>query len=97
MNIFSLYPVLNLSITQFSVRINLYLSACFSRDARLSLRELDQILVFGGTIAYGDSYLEFVFRQFKVIRTHAKLHDAAGVVPAHGGKGPGHCDMAGPG
>ena len=44
---------------------------------------------FGGTIGYVDSYLEFLFRHFKVIRQHAFLHDAAGAVRAHSGKGAG--------
>ena len=44
-----------------------------------------------------DSYLEFLFRHFKVFRLHALLHDTAGAVRAHGGKGPGYCYMIGPG
>ena len=34
---------------------------------------------------------------FKVIRLHTKLHDAAGAVRAHSGKGPGFCFMIGRG
>ena len=37
------------------------------------------------------------FRHFKVFTLHAKLHDAAGAVPAHSGKGPGYCYMIGRG
>ena len=55
-----------------------FLSACFCWDARLSSREMDQKIKFGGTIGYGDSYLEFLFRHFKVITIPAILHDAAG-------------------
>ena len=54
---------------------------------------MDQKFEFGGTIGYGDSYLEFLFRHFKVFRLHALLHDAAGAVRAHSGKGPGYCCM----
>ena len=57
-------------------------------DSRLSLREMDQKFKFGGTIVYGDSYLDSVFRYSKVFRLHAILHDAAGAVRAHSGKGP---------
>ena len=46
--------------------------------------------IFGGTIVYGDSYLEFLFRHFKRFRLHAKVHDAAGAVRPHSGKGPGY-------
>ena len=58
---------------------------------------MDQKIKFGGTIGYGDSYLEFLFRHFKLIRLHAKLHDAAGAVRAHSDKGPGYCYMIGRG
>ena len=42
-------------------------------------------------IGYGNSYLEFLLRHFKVFRLHAILHDAAGAVWAHSGKRPGNC------
>ena len=54
---------------------------------------MDQKFTFGGTIGYGDSYLEFLFRHFKVLRLHAILHDTAGAVRAHSGKGSGYCYM----
>ena len=58
---------------------------------------MDEKFEFGGTIGYGDSYLEFLFRHFKVFRIRAILHDAAGAVRAHSGKGPGYCYMIGRG
>ena len=80
-----------------NVRKNLFLSACFCWDSRLSLREMDQKFKFGGTIGYVNSYFEFLFRHFKVFRLHAILDDAAGAVWAHGGKGPGYWYMIGRG
>ena len=56
---------------------------------------MDQKIKFGGTIGYEDSYLEFLFRHFQVFRLHAILHDTAGAVRAHTGKGPGYCYMIG--
>ena len=50
---------------------------------------------FGGTIGYGDSYLEFLFRHFNVYRLHAILNDAARAVKAYSGKGAGYCCMNG--
>ena len=91
MGIFRLYPGLKLSFKHNSVRKNLFLSACFCWISRLSLREMDQ--KFGGTIGCGDSYLEFLFRHFKVFRLTAILHEAAGAVRAHCGKCPGYCYM----
>ena len=97
MSIFRLYPGLKLSFEHNSVRKNLFLSACFCWDSRLSLRGMDQKDKFGGTIGYGNSYLELLFRHFKKFRLHAILHDAAGAVRAHSGKGPGYCYMIGRG
>ena len=61
------------------------------------LREMDQKFKFGGTIGYGEWYLEFLFRRFKVFRLHAILHEGAGAVRANSGKGPGYCNMIGRG
>ena len=94
MSIFRLYPGFKMSFEHNSVRKNLFLSAC---SCWVSLREMDQNFKFGGTIGYGDSYLEFLFRHFKVFRLHGILHDAAGAVRAHSGKGPGYCYMIGRG
>ena len=69
-----------MSFEHNSVRKNLFLSACFCWDSRLSLRETDQNFKFVGTIGYGDSYLDSVSRYSKVFRLHAKLLDAAGFV-----------------
>ena len=92
-SIFRLYPGLKMSFEHNSVRKNLFLSAFLCWDSRLSLREMDHKFKFGGTIGYGYSYFEFSFRHFKVIRLHAILHDAAGAVRAHSGKGLGYCYM----
>ena len=54
---------------------------------------MDQTFKFGGTIGYGVSYLEFLFRHFKVFRLHAIQHDAAEALRAHSSKGPGYCYM----
>ena len=97
MNIFRLYMGLKLSFKHNSVLKNLFLSAGFCWDSRLSLREMDQKFKFGGTIGYGDSYLDSVFRYSKVFRLHATLQDAAGAVRSHRGKGPGYCYMIGRG
>ena len=83
MSRFRLYPGLKRSFEHKSVRKNLFLSACFCWDSRLSLREMEQKFKFGGLIAYGNSCLDSVFRHSEVFRLHAKLHDAAGTVQSH--------------
>ena len=54
---------------------------------------MDQKFKLGGTIRYGDSYLDSVLRYSKVFRLHAILHDAVGAVRLKTGKGPGYCYM----
>ena len=97
MSIFRLYTGFNMSFEHKSVRRNLFLSACFRWDSGHSLREMDQKFIFGGTIGYGDSYLEFLFRHFKVFKLHAILHDDVGAVRANSDKGPGYCYVIGRG
>ena len=50
-----------MSFEHNSVRKNRFLSACICWDSRLPLREMDQKFKFGGTIGYGDSYLDSVY------------------------------------
>ena len=90
---FRLYPGLKKSFEHNSVRKNLFLSACFCWDSGLSSREMDQNFKFGGLIGCGNSYLDSVFRYFKVFILHAILHDAAGAVRSNSSKGPGYCYM----
>ena len=89
MSLSRLDPGLKLSLEQNSAHKNLLMSAYFCWDSRRSLRQVDQKNIFRGTIGYGDSYLKFLFPQFKVFTLHALLYDAAGSVRAHSGKGPG--------
>ena len=58
---------------------------------------MDQEFPFGGMIGYGYSHLDKIFRFSKVFRLHATLHDAAGAVSLHNGRGPGYCYMIGRG
>ena len=79
-SVFRLYPGLKMSFEHNNVRKNLFLNACFCWDSGLFLSEMDQDIIFGGLIGYGNSYLDSVFRCSKVFRLHAILHDAAGAV-----------------
>ena len=97
MSIFRLYPGLKMSFEQNSFRKDLFLSACFCCDSRLSLREMDQKFKTGGTIGYGNSYMEFLFRHFKIFRLRATLHDAFRAVRAQCVKRHGYCYVIIPG
>ena len=94
-SVFRLYPGFEKTFEHNSVLKNLFLSAGFCWDSRLSLHEMDQKYNFGGLIGYGNSYLDSVFRYSKVFRLHAILHDFAGAVRSHSGKGPGYCYVNG--
>ena len=94
-SLFRFYPGFKMSFEHNSFRKNLFLGACFCWDSRLSLREMDEKFEFGGTIGYGDSFLEFLFRHFKVFGLHAILHDAAGAVRTQSDKRLGYCYMIG--
>ena len=97
LSIFRLYRGPRMSFEPNSVRKNVFLSACFCWDSRLSLREMDQKFEFCGTIGYGNSTLEFVCRHLEAFRLHAILNYAAGAVRSHSGKVPGYCSMIGRG
>ena len=96
-SVFRLYPALKMTFKHSSVRKNLFPRAYFCWDSGLSLREMDQKFKFGGLIGYGNSSSDSAFRYSKVSRLHAILHDAAGAVRSHSGKGPGYCFMIGRG
>ena len=55
LSIFRLYPGLKMSFEHKSVRKNLFQSACFCWDSRLSLQDMDLKFKFCGTLGYGDS------------------------------------------
>ena len=92
-SVFRLYTGLKVTFKHNSVRKNLFLSACFCWDSGPSLSEMDQNFKLGGLIGYENSCVDSVFRYSKVFRLHAILHNAAGAVRAHSGKGPGYCYM----
>ena len=86
-----------MSFEHNSVCKNFFVSACCCWDSGVSLRELDQKIKFGGLIRYGNSCFDSVFGYSKVIRLHTILHDAAGAVRAHSGRGHVCCYMIGGG
>ena len=77
-----------MSFKRNRTRKNVYLSACFCLDCRLSLPELDQKFKLGGAIGYADSYWEFLIPPFKKTRQHAILQHDAGTLKACSGKIP---------
>ena len=87
MSNFGWYPGLKLSNEHNNAPNNLFVSARFCWDAKLSLRETDLKYKVFGNIGYGESYLQFIFCHSEVFRLHAILHDAAGEVRSDTGTG----------
>ena len=87
MSIFRLCPGLQLSFEHNSVRKNLFLSARFCWDSRLSLREMDQKFNFCRSNWLWGLLLGVFLVVLKLFRLHAILLDAAG---AHSGKRPSY-------
>ena len=96
-NVFRFYTGMKLGSTKNTVRKNLFLSACHCLEQKISLLEMDQEFPSWGSIGYGDSNLENIFRFSKVFRLHAILHDTAGCLYLHNGKGPGSFCLIGRG
>ena len=73
------------------------LSACFFRNSTLSLCDIDEKFPFWWNCWLWGLVLGKTFCHAKVVRLHARLHDAAGVVPSHSDKDPEYCYMIGRG
>ena len=86
-----------MSFEHNSVRKNIFVSACFCWNSRISLRGMDQKFPRGGPTGYGNSFLDSILCFSKVFRLHAILPDGAGGVQSHTGKGTGYCYMIGRG
>ena len=61
MSNFRLYPGQKMSFEHNGVRKNLFPSVCFCWESRIFLSEMERKFRFGGTIGYGNSYLELSF------------------------------------
>ena len=92
-SVFRLYPGFETLFEDNSVCKNLFVRACFCWNSRLPSSEMHQKIEFGEVIGYGNSYLDSLLCYSKIFRLHALLHDAAGAVQAHSGKGPSNCYM----
>ena len=96
-NIFRYYLSLKISFRHNSAPKNLFLSACYIWNDKVSLGEMHQKFQFGGPIGYGYSLSDSILCYSKVFRLHAILYDAAGAVRSHTGKGLGYCYTIGQG
>ena len=54
-----------------TLRKNYFLAACKCWDETIALDEVDILAPYGGTIGIGDSFLDKLFRSFKIFCLHA--------------------------
>ena len=94
---FRYYLSLKLPFRHISARKNLFFSACYIWNDKISLQVIDQKFPLSGLIGHGNSYLDSILYYSKVFRLHAILHDAAGAVRSHLCKGHGYYYMIGQG
>ena len=69
---------------------NSFLAVCYFHYPSVDLKLINEKAPFGGIICIGDSKLEKVIGKIKVIKLHALLHNAAGVMKTNYSKGPGY-------
>ena len=90
-SIIRLYPKVKAKFLHKIIRKIFHLNFCYCLDKSISLREVDQKLLFGGKIGYGELYLDCVVCYSKTFRLHARLHDATRAVRLQTGTGTGYC------
>ena len=61
LTIIRLYPKVKAIFLHNSTRKDFFQSTSYCLDKSISLREVDQKILFGGNIGFGDSYLDSVF------------------------------------
>ena len=76
-----------------SQRKNYFLAACKFLHNTVDLDLIDKLVPYGGIIGIDNSRLDYVLGNFKFIRLHAILHDAAGYMKRQFNLGPGYCYM----
>ena len=96
-SVFRLYPGLKMKFVHNSVRKNLFLSACSVGILDFLYMRWTKNLNLVDSLVMGILIWTLYFVTSKVFRLHAILHDAAGAVQSHSGKGPGYCYMIGRG
>ena len=75
--------------SQYGERFLYFLAICLCLDPGLNLAIAMKLRPYGGLIGIDNSSLDVYFKNFKVLRLHAMLHDACGFVYEDSEKGPG--------
>lgn len=92
-NILNAYEWIKDTFLDNCKRKNWFLAACHALNSDADLHKINKDYEYGGLIGYGDSLLDLILSDVKVLRMHAVLHDASGCVKTLYNEGPGYCYM----
>ena len=84
------YPEFKDAFPDNTPRKNYFLTACREFDPNCDIEFINTHSPFGGLIGVDNSYLDPLLKKSKILRVHAFLHDAAGMVKLTTGNGPGY-------
>ena len=76
--------------SEYRERFLCFLATCLYLDPDLDLQIALKLRPYGVLNGIDNSSLDVYFKNFKVLRLHAKLHEACGFVYEYSGKVPGH-------
>ena len=81
-----LYLEVKKEYSGYSERYLYFLATCFYLDPDLDLDIALKLRPYGGLIGIGNSTLGKLFKAYKILRSHAILHDGSGFVFEHSEK-----------
>ena len=76
--------------SQYGETFLYFLVTCLNLDPDLDLEIALKLRPYGGLIGIDNSSLDVYFKNFKILRLHAILHDACGFVYQYSETGPGY-------
>ena len=88
--ILEIYKKVKKEYSQYGERFLYFLATCLYLDPDLDLEIALKLRPYGGLIGIDNSSLDVYFKNFKILRLHAILHDACGFVYEYSEKGPGY-------
>ena len=88
--IHEIYKEVKKEYSQYGERFLYFLATCLYLDHDLDLEIALKLRPHGGLIGTDNSSLDVYFKNFKVLRLRAKLHDACFFVYEYSEKGPGY-------
>ena len=83
-----IYELIKTEYPEHSERFLYFLATCLQLDPDVNLEIALKLRPYGGIIGFDNSSLDTYLKSFKVLRLHAILHDASGIIAKYSQKGP---------